>query len=122
MTEGNGVRNRRRSAEEVQQLLAEFKNNGMPASEFCEKNGLCRSTLYRHLSLARFENKRRRRNKQQAARGQAIVPVEVTAQEQAREEGKGGLALVLANGRRIEVQRDFDEGVLERLVAVLERR
>ena len=34
--------------------------------------------------------------------------------------GLGGLVVVLG-GRRIEVQRDFDEPTLERLVGVLER-
>jgi len=36
-------------------------------------------------------------------------------------EASCGLSVVLAGGRRIEVQRDFDTHTLERLVSVLER-
>jgi len=120
MTEEHGIRSSRRNAEEVQQLLAKYKNSGMSVSEFCQKNGLCRSTLYRHLSLARPRNKGRKGNEAPVAGGQVIMPLEVLPQ--ARQERHGGLALVLANGHRIEVQRGFDEAALERLLGVLERR
>jgi len=39
----------------------------------------------------------------------------------AEREPSCGLAVVLAGGRRIEVQRDFDVHTFERLVSVLER-
>jgi len=119
MTEEHGVRIRR-SAEHVQQLLAEFKNSGMPASEFCHKRGLCRSTLYRYLSLSRSWKKPRRRSK--GATNSQILPVELTTKSPTRQEENGGFGLVLASGHKIEVQRGFDEATLERLLAVLERR
>jgi hypothetical protein len=34
---------------------------------------------------------------------------------------KGGLAVVVSSGRRIEIQRSFDEDTLKRLVHLLER-
>ena len=89
MTEEHRVRNGRRNAEEVRQLLAEFKSSGMPAHEFCQKNGLCRSTLYRHLRLARSGEQ------EQAKRNPIIVPVEVTGPKGAGQEGHGRLALVV---------------------------
>src|SRR5260370_24136128 len=117
-----GVRMRkRRGAAEVEHLLAEFKSSGMPASEFCQRKGLCRSTLYRYLSLSHSGKKRRRRSKVVTA-GSQIVPVELAPKSQTRQDGNGSLALVLASGFTIEVQPGFDEAALERLLDVLERR
>ena len=115
MNEEHGVRKRRLSAEEVRQLLAEFKSSGMSANEFCQKNGLCRSTLYRHLRVARSGKQ------EQAKRSPVIVPVEVTVPERTGQEGHGSLALVLASGHKIEVPCGFDETTLERLLVMLER-
>jgi len=112
---------KRRGTTEVKQLLAEFESSGMPASEFCQRQGLCRSTLYRYLSLSRSGKKPRRKNRVVAS-GSQIVPVELASASQTRQDGNGGLALVLASGRTIEVQRGFDKATLERLLDVLERR
>jgi hypothetical protein len=51
-----------------------------------------------------------------------IVAVEVRAEGQSKGQEKGSLGLVLARGYKIEVEEGFDEGTLERLLAVLERR
>jgi hypothetical protein len=51
-----------------------------------------------------------------------LVAVELASRKSPTEhEPSCRLALVLAGGRRIEVQRDFDTHTLERLVSVLER-
>src|SRR5229473_7026068 len=118
MTEEHGVRirHRRHSAEEVQQLLAEFENSEMTAGEFCQRQGLCRSTLYRYLSLSRSGKKWHKRSKKVATTSQ-ILPVELAPKSQTRQEGNGSFGLVLASGYKIEVQRGFDEATLERLLA-----
>lgn len=83
----------------------------MRRSEFCCVRGLSFGTLQRHL------------NKQEQGRN-AIVPgsqlVAVELAGMSRNES-GGLAVVLASGRKIEVARGFDVSTLERLVTVLER-
>jgi len=38
---------KRRRRSEVRQLITEFVNSGIEASEFCRSRGLSRSTLYR---------------------------------------------------------------------------
>jgi hypothetical protein len=73
-------------------------------------------TLDRHLKKQRWK-----RRKSAAADGE-LVPVEVAiGKSEVERKSSCGLALVLAGGRRIEVQRDFDGHTLERLVSVLER-
>jgi hypothetical protein len=51
-----------------------------------------------------------------------LVAVELAIRKSPTEhEPSCGLAVVLAGGRRIEVQRDFDTHTFERLVSALER-
>jgi len=40
---------KRRTREEIRQIVAEFATSGMPQSEFCDSRGISRSTLDRHL-------------------------------------------------------------------------
>ena len=47
--------------------------------------------------------------------------MEVSAKERTVADGDGKLTVTLANGRRIEVGRGFDGGMLEQLLGVLER-
>jgi hypothetical protein len=82
------------------------------------------STLSHHLKRARVESN---------VPPQRLIAVELRSAEpaepcleQARaligeHEGRGGLAVALRCGRRIEVRRGFDAGVLEQLIRVLER-
>ncbi len=106
---------RRRTRTEVRQLVSEFVSSGMRRSEFCRSRGLSFSTLDRHLK------KRRWKRRSAPADGQ-LVPVELATRKPIGDsEARGGLAVVLSGGRRIEVQRDFDAHTFERLVSVLER-
>src|SRR6266566_7271683 len=108
---------RRRTRAEVRQLVAEFVNSGMRQSEFCKSRGLSFSTLDRHLKKRRWKRKKRSTR----ADGQ-LVPVELASRKSPTgHEPSCGLAVVLAGGRRIEVQRDFDVHTFEQLVSVLER-
>jgi transposase-like protein len=117
MQREEGISVRRRTGAEVRQLVAEFVDSGMRQSAFCRRRGLSLSTLGRHL------RKRRRKRKRKSSPGDGqLVAVELASRKSPTEhEPSCRLALVLAGGRRIEVQRDFDTHTLERLVSVLER-
>ncbi len=108
---------RRRTREEIQQLVAEFVSSGMRRTEFCRSRSLSFGTLDRHLKKPRWKKKSRR-----AASAGRLVPVELAVRKSATgHEASCGLAVVLSGGRRIEVHPDFDTNTFERLVSVLER-
>jgi hypothetical protein len=103
------VPRRRRSRAEAEQLAVEFESSGMSRVEFCQHHGLALSTL------ARYQT--RRRQEQRGDLPGRWVAVELASPQPADR----GLAVVLANGRRVEVGRGFDAGTLTQLVSVLER-
>ena len=105
---------KRRPRSEIRQLVAEFANSGMDASEFCRSRGLSRSTLYRHLTKGRSEGS-------PASGAMELLAVEVAGVKCSSPIREAELAVVLANARRIEVHPGFDETTLARLVGVLER-
>jgi hypothetical protein len=75
------------------------------------------STLDRHLKKRRWKRKTRI-----ASANDRFLPVELALRKPpAEDQSTCGLAVVLQNGRRIEVQRDFDVHTFERLMSVLER-
>ena len=103
---------RRRSRQEVDQLVAEYESSGLSREAFCRERGMGLSTLDRY---------RTRRKRQAAAGSNALLAVEVSGRAAAPMAGTGSaLAVVLRGGRRIEVGRGFDTGALEQLVRVLE--
>jgi hypothetical protein len=111
---------RRRTHEEIQQLVAEFMSSGMRRTEFCRSRGLSFGTLNRHLKKQRWKRKSRRASS--ADRSGRLVPVELAAwKSPTQHEPSCGLAVVLSGGRRIEVHPDFDTNTFERLVSALER-
>ena len=69
--------------------------------------------LYRHLQQAKESST--------AAAKAGLIAVEVRDSRLERD-GDGGLSVVLARGRRIEVGAGFDGATLQRLILVLERR
>jgi hypothetical protein len=96
--------------------VSEFVSSGMRRSEFCQSRGLSLSTLDRHLKKRRWK----RKSSSAAADGE-LVPVELAIRKPlANHRASCGLAVVLASGHRIEVERDFDVHTFERLVSVLE--
>ena len=98
-------------------MVSEFMGSGMRRSEFCRSRGLSFGTLNRHLKKQRW--KRRRRAASSVGR---LVKVELAAKKSpAQHEASCGLAVVLPDGRRIEVYPDFDTNTFERLVSALER-
>jgi len=103
---------RRRSRQEVDQLVAEYESSGLSRDEFCRERGVGLSTLDRY---------RTRRKGQPQAGGNALLAVEVSTPGAAPTAGTGSaLVAVLRGGRRIEVGRGFDTRSLEQLVRVLE--
>jgi hypothetical protein len=102
---------RRRSWQEVEQVVAEYESSGLSRIEFCRERGLALSTLGRY---------RRRRERQAPAGRNALLAVEVSGRSAPVVATGSGLAVVLRGGRRIEVERGFDTGALEHLVRVLE--
>jgi hypothetical protein len=103
---------RRRSRQEVDQLVAEYESSGLSRQEFCRERGVGLSTLDRY---------RTRRKRQPASGSNALLPVEVSVRTPTPAVGTGSaLAVVLRGGRRIEVGRGFDTRSLEQLVRVLE--
>jgi transposase-like protein len=102
---------RRRSRQEVEQLVAEYESSGLSRSEFCRERGLSLSTLSRY---------QKRRARQASAGRHALLAVEVSAREPGPTGTGSALAVVLRGGRRIEVGRGFDTSALEQLVRVLE--
>jgi transposase-like protein len=103
---------RRRSRQEVEQVVAEYESSGLSRIEFCRERGLALSTLGRY---------RRRRERQAPTGSNALLAVEVSGGAPAPVAAMGSaLAVVLRGGRRIEVGRGFDTGALEQLVRVLE--
>ena len=106
---------KRRTRAEVQELVTEFVNSGTRRSEFCQRRGLSLSTLTRHLKKQRWKRKSRA-----ASSAHRLVPVELAAKKSpTKHEPCCGLAVVLSDGRRIEVYPDFDSNTFERLISLL---
>jgi len=85
----------------------------MNQDEFCRRRDICRSTLYRYL--------RNNHDQPRPAPATQLVPVELVDVSGATFNRCAGLAVVVGNGRKIEVGQGFDAGTLERLLSVVER-
>ena len=94
---------RRRSAEEIQQLLEQYRASGLTQIEYCRQTGTVLSTLGRYLRRC-------------GGREQRLLRVNL---ERASEPGTG-FVLVLGNGRRIESGWRFADAELARLIRVAE--
>jgi hypothetical protein len=103
---------RRRSRQEVEQVVAAFESSGLSRIEFCRERGLALSTLGRY---------RRQQQRQAWSGSNALLAVEVSGGVPGPVASGVALAVVPRGGRRIEVKCGFDAGALEQLVRVLER-
>jgi hypothetical protein len=115
MTESEEVKVRkRRSSREIERLVVEFETGGLRQGEFCQKHGLALSTLQRAL-------RRRRMEVGGQSEGNRLVEVKVPwTQRNGSGAGSCALKVMLAEGRRIEVGRDFDANTLARLIRTME--
>jgi hypothetical protein len=96
---------RRRSAEEIQQVVAQYKGSGLTQVEFCQQSGMKLSTLGRYLRRNRISEQ-----PQQLVRVKVEVPTEPGS----------GFVLLLGNGRRIASGWGFCDTELARLIRVAE--
>jgi len=109
-----GAVRRRRTRQEVRQLVSAFQASGLRARAFCQQHGLALSTLRRNLQ-------RQREAHSQSEAGVRLVAVKVKATpEPAAAAARAALEVRLAGGRRIGVAPGFDEVTLGRLVRALE--
>ena len=105
---------KRRSRQEIKRLVAEFETRGLRWSEFCQKHNLALGTLQRGL-------RRRRMEVEGQSEAKRLVEVKLAGiQRNGSGPGSCSLEVVLAEGRRIEVRRDFDAETLTRLIRTLE--
>ena len=95
-------------------MVAEFETSGLRRGEFCRKHNLAFGTLQRGL-------KRRRMEVDGQSENPRFVEVKMAGIERnGSGAGNGSLEAALAEGRRIEVRRDFDAETLARLIRTLE--
>ena len=94
---------KRRSAEEIEQMLEQYRTSGLTQIEYCRQAGIALSTLGRHL-------------RRQDGTGQHLIRVRVASAP----EPDRGFVLVLGNGRRIESGWRFGDAELARLIRVAE--
>ncbi len=105
---------KRRTREEIRQIVSEFATSGMQQSEFCGSRGISRSSLDRYL--------RKQRAQDQGSRaGNRLLAVEVRTVSGRSASTSSGLVVGLTSERRIEVNRGFDAATLERLLTVLDK-
>jgi len=102
----------RRTSGEVKQIVAGFASSGLTKVEFCRREQISSSALFRHLQRAKEIST--------AAVKAGLLAVEVIGSRLERD-GNCGLSVVLPRGRRIEVGAGFDGATLQRLILVLER-
>ena len=99
---------RRRSPEEISELVAHYRNSGLTQQQYCEQHKVTKSTLGRYL--------------QRHGGGQRLVRVQVRPEPEPELEPTpgAGFALVLANGRRIESGWKFAGDALGQLIRIAE--
>ena len=117
MTEPEEVKpRRRRTRQEVERLLSEFVASGLPRGEFCRMHGMTLGTLQRGL------NRERMKSRDIQTDGKRLVRVKITGRSGTMGDHQHlcGMTVVLANGRRIEFNPDFDAAQLRRVVETLE--
>jgi|SRR4051794_34072608 hypothetical protein len=93
----------RRSTEEIDQLLEQYRASGVTQIEFCRQTGTVLSTLGRYL-------------RQQRAPEQQLIRVNV----ESAPAPAAGFVVVFGNGRRIESGWRFEDAGLARLIRIAE--
>ena len=114
-TSQEGTTRRRRTRQEVRQLVSAFQTSGLRAREFCQRHGWAPSPLRRNLNRAGAGSA-------PAQPGVRFVAVNVNgaAPPTKKAPAAAGLEVVLAGGRRIAVGPGFDVATLGHLVRALE--
>src|SRR3954470_11434016 len=97
---------RRRSVEEVEQVVQQYRASGLSQREFSQQTGIKLSTLGRYV--------------RQAGRPEAPQQL-VRVKLEAAVEPDSGFVLMLGNGRRIASGWGFSETALGRLIRITEQ-
>jgi hypothetical protein len=105
-TSRTGVR-RYRSRAEAAQLAVEFAASGLTRREFCKRHRVAINTLNRYII---------RYSERQSVGAPELVQVEVAEPDRT----SAGVSVVLARGRRVQLDRGFDVATLRAAVSVLE--
>ena len=102
-----------RTAEDMERMLTEYELGSLTKRQYCEQQGVPLSTFDYHWQ--------RRRKKQQSAAAAQLVKVEVESDRpNAAERNGNGFTLLLAKGRRIEIDWRYCEQDLARLIRIVE--
>ena len=120
---------RRRSRSEVLDLIRSFEQSGQSLREFCRRHGLSKSTLsnmlHRYGSSVVNSVCSTAVVDQQLSSDVATVsfaPVEIVASRSAEStERASSLVVELQHGVRVHLDRNFDEVLFARLLAVLNK-
>lgn len=91
-------------------MAAEYGASGLSQREFCDQRGVPLKTFARYWARYRREQA-----------GESQMPRWVAVEVTAKRGDPGALSVILAGGRRIEVQPGFDAETLRRLLVELER-
>src|SRR5260370_3433185 len=103
--EKNVATAKRRTREEIRQIVAEFATSGMTQSEFCGSRRISRSSLDRHL--------RKQRAQAQGSRaGNRLLAVEITTARGSSASTSSGIVVALTSRVRIEVNRRVETSTL----------
>jgi hypothetical protein len=104
-----------RTAEDMERMLTEYEQSGITKRQYCEQQGLPLSTFDYHWQ-------RRRKKQQLAASEQQLVKVQLESEHSGFDAKKtaNGFTLVLAKGRRIELDWHYSEQDLARLIRIVE--
>lgn len=95
-------------------LVREQESSGRTVQEFARSRGLSAASLYW------WRSHLRRRGRALRAESR-LAPVTLLRTETSPRSSAAGFEIVLCNGRRLIVSRDFDGAALRHLVAELER-
>jgi hypothetical protein len=97
-------RRKRRSLEQIAELVGDFRSSGLKRRRFCEERGIGLSELQRSLKIVRRTHS---------------VPKLMAVEVEAGEEGAGTLELLIGQAYRIRVGVGFCGVTLRRLLEVL---
>ena len=104
-----------RTPEEIEQLVAGYKQSGLSRQQYCEQQGISVATLdyYRH---------RQRKGPRVTQKPSSLVRVKLKAGASLDKHKSKSFTVALANGRRIEIENNTSivEQDLARLIRIVE--
>jgi transposase-like protein len=108
---------RRRSRAQWRRLVEGWSGSGLTQQRYCDRHGISPGSLQRWRRIFREQRDDDKVGSVAPSAPVQLVPVKLTDTAQACE---APLMLVLNDGLRIEIPRDFDVPSLQRLLGVLQ--